>query len=198
MFIRRIAYLIAIGGVIGCQDEGGAQGTPEDKAGVAEESGGSGDGAFDDLPDCSELIKKMEDCGEKESSIKNKRAGIQKDIEKGLASDVINNKCSIGNKVYKCSKRPSDKRASDSGDKGDEQDAERKEPESGAPSDGEFGIAACDDYVKMVGECKTFNRDSVVFKNLLKAWKKGIEDGRRSDVEEKCEKAARLFKCPKK
>lgn len=67
-----------------------------------------------------------------------------------------------------------------------------------AASGGEWGVVACDSYMKTVSDCKTFKQDSPVFKTVTDKWKKWKDEGKTEDLEKGCTKAAELFKCPAK
>jgi hypothetical protein len=80
---------------------------------------------------------------------------------------------------------------------------EDKKPDEAKPADapaagGEWGVAACDNYMKTVSDCKTFKMDSPVFKGITDKWKKLKDEGKTEDLEKGCSKAAELFKCPAK
>jgi hypothetical protein len=197
LLVKWVPVLALLGLLVACESGGGSgdASTSSTSASTASTAAAAGSYTFDDLPNCSELVKKMEECGDKESMIKGKREGIQKDIDKGLAKDVVDNKCSIGNKAYRCSKKKGD---GDKTAKSDDDDDE-KDDKSAAASDGEFGIKVCDDYVnKTVGECKTFNKNTPAYKMIMERWKKLKEDGKTDDLEKACTKAAEMFKCPSK
>lgn len=98
-------------------------------------------------------------------------------------------------------KKPADAKPEDA--KPADAKPEDKKPEDAKPADaaaagGEWGIAACDNYMKTVGECKTFKMDSPVFKGITDKWKKLKDEGKTEDLEKGCSKAAELFKCPAK
>lgn len=99
--------------------------------------------------------------------------------------------------------KPEDKKPADD-KKPDEAKPDDKKPDEAKPADtpaaagGEWGIAACDNYMKTVSECKTFKMDSPVFKGITDKWKKLKDEGKTEDLEKGCSKAAELFKCPAK
>lgn len=74
-------------------------------------------------------------------------------------------------------------------------DVKPAEPAAGG---GEWGVKACDDYMKTVSDCKTFKKDSPVFTGITDKWKKLKEEGKADELEKGCTKAAELFKCPAK
>ena len=75
---------------------------------------------------------------------------------------------------------------------------EAKPADVPAASGGEWGVVACDSYMKTVADCKTFKQDSPVFKTVTDKWKKWKVEGKTEDLEKGCTKAAELFKCPAK
>lgn len=82
--------------------------------------------------------------------------------------------------------------------KPDEPKKDETKPADPPASGGEWGVAACDNYMKTVSDCKTFKQDSPVFKTITDKWKKLKDEGKTEDLEKGCSKAAELFKCPAK
>lgn len=96
-------------------------------------------------------------------------------------------------------------------DKGDKPSRSRSSKEKPSKSDiaksdetkpaaagDKIGIAACDDYLKVVRDCGDKKVIEVAEERLAKKWREMLADGKsESDVQPLCEKAAGLFKCKK-